>query len=245
MKGDTMHSARAVFLPPADARRKEATALGEHFAVVPVETAAEVSSYCRHNHVEVYASWRVGVEADPGLPLLSAASLRAVRAAEERSRIVVDRGRLARIVAAARARGRRIVFTNGVFDLVHVGHLRLLARARALGDVLIVAINSDDSARRIKGPDRPVVPQFARAEALTSLRCVDWCCIFPEDDPRALLTLVKPDVLAKGSDYGPCGVVGADIVRRAGGTVQRLPLVQGVSTSATIGSIRHRAGKEK
>jgi D-beta-D-heptose 7-phosphate kinase/D-beta-D-heptose 1-phosphate adenosyltransferase len=167
-----------------------------------------------------------------------APALSAIHRAEEASRIIVEPERLVRVAEAARRGGRRIVFTNGVFDLVHLGHLRLLEQARRLGDILIVGINSDDSTRRIKGAGRPVVPQFARAEHLVRLRAVDWCVIFTEDDPRRLLSLLRPDVLAKGSDYRLSGVVGARLVSSWGGRVVRVPIVEGLSTTATISGIR-------
>ena len=124
------------------------------------------------------------------------------------------------VVERLRLHDRKIVFTNGVFDLLHVGHLRLLEKARALGDALIVAINSDDSARRIKGAGRPVIPQFARAQALADLRPVSLCFIFPETDPRDLpFRTVRPEVLVKGSEYPLRRIVGARFVSGYGGKV--------------------------
>ena len=127
--------------------------------------------------------------------------IRRLHASAARSRVITDFQAAARRCASFRKAGKRIVFTNGVFDLFHVGHLRLLQAAKAEGDVLVVGINSDESARSLKGRTRPVVPQFARAELVAAVRGVDLCVIFPQDDPRALLRAVRPDVLAKGSEY--------------------------------------------
>jgi D-beta-D-heptose 7-phosphate kinase/D-beta-D-heptose 1-phosphate adenosyltransferase len=132
-------------------------------------------------------------------------------------------------------------FTNGVFDLLHPGHVRLLEQARAACDHLIVGVNSDASARRLKGPDRPVQPEAARAAVLASLASVDLVCIFEEDTPRALIRMLRPDVLVKGADYALDQVVGADLVRGRGGRVMLAELLPGHSTSATVA--RLRAGK--
>ena len=168
-------------------------------------------------------------------------ALRKIIRAEARSRIVTDPAALRRIVAGLRARQRKVVFTNGVFDLLHVGHLSLLERARALGDALIVAINSDDSARRLKGAGRPVISQFARAQLLCGLRYVDACFIFTEDDPMNAIRTVRPDVLVKGSQYSVSRIVGARFVKSCGGKVARLPMVEGWSTTSTIRSLHDGA----
>jgi D-beta-D-heptose 7-phosphate kinase/D-beta-D-heptose 1-phosphate adenosyltransferase len=136
--------------------------------------------------------------------------------------------------AALRKSGRRVVFTNGVFDLFHVGHLRLLQAARALGDVLVVGINGDESARRLKGRARPVVPQFARAQIVAGARGVDLCAIFSQDDPRELLRLVHPDILVKGSEYALADVVGADLVTSWGGEVRLVPHISGWSSTRVV-----------
>jgi rfaE bifunctional protein nucleotidyltransferase chain/domain len=174
-------------------------------------------------------------------PATEAGLLRAVRRlrrAAARARVVTDFNEVARRCAAMRRAGRRIVFTNGVFDLLHVGHLRLLERARACGDALVVGINSDDSARRLKGRRRPVVPQFARAELVAAVRGVDFCAIFDEPDPRKLLRVVRPDVLAKGSEYALSGVVGRRMVEGWGGTVVLIPHRGGWSSTAIIERLR-------
>lgn len=133
---------------------------------------------------------------------------------------------------------RRIVFTNGCFDLLHPGHIRLLEQARALGDVLVVAINSDPSMRRLKGPGRPVIPQQERAEILAALATVDAAVIFDEPTPQELIARVLPDVLVKGGDWGPDEIVGRAEVESAGGRVISIPLEPGYSTTAILERIR-------
>jgi rfaE bifunctional protein nucleotidyltransferase chain/domain len=151
---------------------------------------------------------------------------------------VVSRERLAVIVGDARRAGKRIVFTNGCFDLLHVGHVRYLAAARAAGDLLIVGVNGDASVRRLKGVGRPLVPAAARAEVLAALAAVDWIAVFDEDTPEALIRLVEPDVLVKGGDWAPERVVGRDIVEGRGGRVLIVPVVEGSSTTALAARIR-------
>ena len=152
--------------------------------------------------------------------------------------IVFDRAALAARLAAWRRAGKRIVFTNGCFDLLHAGHLSLLHGAAALGDVLVLAINSDASVRRLKGPERPLVPAAERVAMLAALECVDAVTVFDEDTPEEILRAVRPDVLVKGQDYQLSGVVGRDIVESYGGRVVLLPLVQGRSTSSLVERIR-------
>ena len=133
-----------------------------------------------------------------------------------------------------RAQGKRLVFTNGVFDLLHVGHVRYLADARALGDALLVAINSDRTVREIKSEGRPVINQEERAEILAALRQVDYVTIFDDVSPRSLIARLLPDVLVKGGDYGLDEIHGREEVEAAGGQVVSLPFVEGVSTSVII-----------
>jgi D-beta-D-heptose 7-phosphate kinase/D-beta-D-heptose 1-phosphate adenosyltransferase len=133
-----------------------------------------------------------------------------------------------------RAAGVRVVFTNGVFDLLHVGHVRYLAQARALGDVLVVAINSDRSVRELKGPDRPVFVENERAEILAALRNVDYVVIFDNVSPRSLISQLLPDVLVKGGDYRIDEIHGREEVEAAGGRVIPLPFVDGASTTSLI-----------
>ena len=143
---------------------------------------------------------------------------------------------LVRHVEAARARGQRIVFTNGCFDLLHVGHVTYLQQAAALGDVLIIGVNSDRSVRELKGPKRPVINERDRAALLAALSCVDYVTIFDEATPESLIRRLKPDVLAKGGDYTVAEVVGGDYVRAQGGRVVIIPLVPGVSTTKILNS---------
>jgi D-beta-D-heptose 7-phosphate kinase/D-beta-D-heptose 1-phosphate adenosyltransferase len=133
-----------------------------------------------------------------------------------------------------RSRGQRVVFTNGVFDLLHVGHVRYLAAARALGEVLMVGINSDRSVRELKGAGRPVVNENERAEILAALGQVDWITIFDDTSPRSLIARLLPDVLVKGGDYGLDEIHGREELEAAGGQVVALPFVPGASTSAII-----------
>jgi D-beta-D-heptose 7-phosphate kinase/D-beta-D-heptose 1-phosphate adenosyltransferase len=130
------------------------------------------------------------------------------------------------------------VFTNGCFDLLHVGHVRSLEQARALGDRLIVAMNTDGSARRLKGPTRPIVPQRQRAEVLAALQCVDWVVLFGEPTPLSLIRTLRPDVLAKGGDWSLDTIVGRVEVESWGGRVVRLREIPGVRTSSLLERVR-------
>lgn len=147
---------------------------------------------------------------------------------------------LARRVARARRDGLRIVFTNGCFDLLHRGHLRSLEQARGLGDRLVVAVNSDASVRRAKGPGRPIRPAANRMELVAGLACVDWVVGFGADTPLRLIERLRPDVLAKGGDWAPDEIVGAEEVRSWGGRVERLALVPGERTTVELARIRGR-----
>jgi D-beta-D-heptose 7-phosphate kinase/D-beta-D-heptose 1-phosphate adenosyltransferase len=145
--------------------------------------------------------------------------------------------------AAERARatqrhGGIVVFTNGVFDLLHPGHVRYLQDARALGNLLIVGLNSDRSVRANKGPDRPVNPEAERAEVLLALTCVDAVVIFDEDTPYDTIKEIQPDILVKGADWGPDNIVGRDVVEARGGRVVRIDVVQGHSTTDLIARVR-------
>ena len=139
---------------------------------------------------------------------------------------------------AARQAGKRVVFTNGVFDLVHPGHIRYLRDARALGDVLIVAVNSDRSVRANKGDDRPITAEGERAEILAALASVDAVVVFDEETPHGIISRIQPDVLVKGADWGPDNIVGRDIVEARGGRVVRMELAPGFSTTSIIGKVR-------
>ena len=137
-----------------------------------------------------------------------------------------------------RAEGKRLVFTNGCFDILHVGHVRYLAQARSLGDALVVAINSDRSVRELKGAGRPVMSEAERAELLAALESVDFVTVFDGASPRGLIAEVLPDVLVKGGDYQLDEIHGREEVERSGGRVLSLPFVEGASTSSIIEKIR-------
>jgi D-glycero-beta-D-manno-heptose 1-phosphate adenylyltransferase len=143
-------------------------------------------------------------------------------------------------VAAAKAGAKRVVFTNGVFDVLHVGHVRYLQEARALGDALVVGLNSDASTRAIKGEARPIVPQAEREELLLALRCVDAVVVFDEPTADAVLAALKPNLYVKGGDYAGQGPPEAPTVRRYGGEVRTLQLVEGRSTTDRVETIRQR-----
>lgn len=145
-------------------------------------------------------------------------------------------------VVRLRRRGFRIVFTNGVFDLLHPGHVRYLQEARRLGDALIIGLNSDRSVRALaKGVDRPLNPEAERAELLAALACVDAVVIFDEDTPHEVVVALQPDVLVKGADWGPDNIVGRDTVEARGGHVVRIPVVPGYSTTELITEVKRRA----
>lgn len=140
-----------------------------------------------------------------------------------------------------RADSRRVVFTNGVFDILHAGHVTYLEEARALGDILVVGLNSDDSVRRLKGPSRPINTQEDRARVLSALRCVDHVIVFDDDTPLAVIVALLPDVLVKGGDYARDTVVGADVVEQHGGNVVIIPLLEGRSTTSIIARSQGRS----
>jgi D-beta-D-heptose 7-phosphate kinase/D-beta-D-heptose 1-phosphate adenosyltransferase len=148
-------------------------------------------------------------------------------------------GELAAIASEARRAGKTVVFTNGCFDLLHRGHVHILREARAMGDILIVGVNSDRSVRGIKGPKRPILGETDRSELIAAMEMVNYIVLFDETDPRKLIEAIKPDVLAKGGDWGPDGVVGADIVERTGGKVAVIPYLKGFSTTEIIERIRN------
>jgi rfaE bifunctional protein nucleotidyltransferase chain/domain len=152
---------------------------------------------------------------------------------------IVSQEELIQVAAREKRGGRRVVFTNGCFDLLHPGHVRCLAEARALGDLLVVAINSDHSVRGNKGPERPLVPEKDRAEVLAALASVDYVAIFDEPTPRQLISRVLPDVLVKGADWAPDQVAGREEVEAAGGRVVSIPLAPGYSTTDLVQRIRN------
>jgi rfaE bifunctional protein nucleotidyltransferase chain/domain len=151
---------------------------------------------------------------------------------------VLARSELTWRVEALKGDGRRVVFTNGCFDILHPGHVRMLEKARSLGDALIVGINSDASVQEIKGPQRPLIPEDERAELLAALQAVDFVTVFDEPTPRELIAAILPAVLVKGSDWGPDEIVGREEVEAAGGEVISIPLEVGYSTTKLIERIR-------
>jgi D-beta-D-heptose 7-phosphate kinase/D-beta-D-heptose 1-phosphate adenosyltransferase len=150
--------------------------------------------------------------------------------------LTMDAG--AAFVEAARKRGQRVVFTNGVFDLLHPGHVRYLTAARAKGDVLVVGLNSDRSVRANKGPSRPVTPEQERAEILEALSVVDAVVLFDEETPQTIIDRLRPDVLVKGADWAADAIVGRETVEAGGGVVVRMPIEEGWSTSAIVEKVR-------
>lgn len=152
---------------------------------------------------------------------------------------------LTRKIGRARRAGEVVVFTNGCFDLLHVGHVRSLEQARGLGDRLIVGVNLDASVRRAKGPDRPILPAKARMELVAALGCVDWVVGFSADTPLRLIEKLRPDVLAKGGDWAINSIVGREEVESWGGRVIRLKVISGASTSNLISDIRRRSPRRK
>jgi rfaE bifunctional protein nucleotidyltransferase chain/domain len=146
-------------------------------------------------------------------------------------------GALKKTISLLKRKGKKIVFTNGCFDLLHYGHIKYLEHAKAKGDILIVAINSDDSVKRIKGDKRPLVSEFDRARVIASLACVDYVVIFVQDTPFEVIAALRPDVLIKGSDWAKQDIVGADIVKSDGGKVLTVKLAKGRSTTNLIRAI--------
>jgi rfaE bifunctional protein nucleotidyltransferase chain/domain len=145
---------------------------------------------------------------------------------------------VAQFAAGVRARGGKVVFTNGVFDILHPGHIRYLQEARKLGDALIIGINSDRSVGANKGPERPITPEAERAEVLSALEAVDAVAIFDEETPAEIIKRIEPDVLVKGADWGPDNIVGRDTVESRGGRVVRMDLSPGYSTTELIRKVR-------
>ena len=147
---------------------------------------------------------------------------------------IFDRQILSQRIAMWRFQNNKVIFTNGCFDILHRGHIEYLSKARDLGDVLVVGVNTDSSVKRIKGENRPVQDEASRAQILASLRFVEAVILFDEDTPFELISMIKPDVLVKGGDYSEETIVGADIVRANGGDVVTIPIVEGYSTSKIL-----------
>jgi rfaE bifunctional protein nucleotidyltransferase chain/domain len=154
------------------------------------------------------------------------------------TRKVLSAAEAVSFVEQLRRSGKEVVFTNGVFDLLHPGHIRYLEAARREGDALVVAVNSDRSVQVIKGPLRPVTPQDERAEILAALACVDVVVVFDEDDPQQIISRLQPDVLVKGADWSLGTIIGRETVEARGGRVVRIPVAGGYSTSAIIRKIQ-------
>jgi D-beta-D-heptose 7-phosphate kinase/D-beta-D-heptose 1-phosphate adenosyltransferase len=191
-----------------------------------LEAAAEIA-----NRAAGCAVARVGTASVRWADLLDGL----VAAPEEK---LLDRAHLAAVCATLRRAHRSVVFTNGCFDLLHPGHVRLLSEARRLGDVLVVGLNSDASVRRLKGEGRPILRERDRAQVLGGLDAVDFVVVFDEETPETLIEAVRPDVLVKGGDYTEATVVGAPFVRSYGGRVALVPLVPGNSTSAVVSRMK-------
>lgn len=153
---------------------------------------------------------------------------------------IKNREVLAEIIAGERAKGKRVVFTNGCFDLLHAGHVKYLQAARRLGDLLVLGLNSDASVRRLKGPKRPLIDEDERGHLMAALDCIDYVCLFEEDTPLELITALKPQILVKGGDYTPEGVVGKEVVESYGGRVELIPFVDGKSTTNIIEKVLER-----
>lgn len=160
-------------------------------------------------------------------------------------RVILDREELLRARAGLRAEGRQLVFTNGCFDVLHVGHVRYLRQARAEGDALLVAINSDGSVRALKGAGRPLLSEAERAEVLAALEAVDFVTVFEEESPRALIRELLPDVLVKGGDYALDEIHGREEVEAAGGRVLALPFVEGASTTGIVERVKRALARER
>jgi D-glycero-beta-D-manno-heptose 1-phosphate adenylyltransferase len=158
---------------------------------------------------------------------------------------VISRRELVSALTTRRKRGQRVVFTNGCFDLMHVGHTRYLQAARDLGDLLVVGVNTDRSVRSLdKGSDRPIVPEQQRAEVLAALACIDYVVLFDEADPGRLIAEIQPDVLVKGGDWTLGKIIGRETVEAHGGVVKTIPLVPNVSTTAIVERIRKTVIRE-
>jgi rfaE bifunctional protein nucleotidyltransferase chain/domain len=147
---------------------------------------------------------------------------------------IISREEAARIAAEARRASRKVVFTNGCFDIIHVGHVKCLEAARSFGDLLMVGINSDESVRQLKGPERPLLPELDRAATIAGLESVSYVVIFEEPTPEALIEAIRPNVHVKGGDYQPEDMPETPLVRRLGGEVRIVPVISGRSTSAII-----------
>jgi D-beta-D-heptose 7-phosphate kinase/D-beta-D-heptose 1-phosphate adenosyltransferase len=155
----------------------------------------------------------------------------------------LEPAKLAPILKNLQNQGKKVVFTNGVFDILHLGHVTYLQKARDLGDLLVVALNSDASVKRIKGPLKPLIPLEERAEMLLALSCVDYTTFFEDDTPFEAVKILRPDILVKGGDWAVDKIVGGDLVESWGGKVTNIPVVPGRSTTNLIDIVRERYAK--
>ncbi|MFH1715258.1 MAG: D-glycero-beta-D-manno-heptose 1-phosphate adenylyltransferase [Elusimicrobiota bacterium] len=151
----------------------------------------------------------------------------------------IDIDKLVKILKQKRKQRKKIVFTNGCFDILHKGHVAYLEKAKRYGDILVIGLNSDSSIRRLKGPKRPIFPERERAEVLSALSCVDYVAMFNENTPLNLIKKIQPDVLIKGGDYTLDTIVGRDFLESYGGKVVTIPLIKGKSTSDIINKIKN------
>ncbi len=156
----------------------------------------------------------------------------------------LEPAKLAPVLKNLQNQGKKVVFTNGVFDLLHLGHVTYLREARGQGDLLTVALNSDASVKRLKGPQKPLLPLPERAEMLLALACVDYVTFFEEDDPFKVVETLRPDVLVKGGDWALDKIIGGDLVKSWGGEVMNIPVVPGRSTTNLIGMVVERFAKK-
>jgi D-beta-D-heptose 7-phosphate kinase/D-beta-D-heptose 1-phosphate adenosyltransferase len=156
----------------------------------------------------------------------------------------LEASQLAPVLQNLKNQGKKVVFTNGVFDLLHLGHVTYLQAARAQGDLLVVGLNSDESVRRIKGPLKPLLPLAERAEMLLALKCVDFVTFFEEENPYNVIKILRPDVLVKGGDWAIDKIIGGDLVQSWGGKVMNIPVVEGRSTTNLIQMVVERFGKK-
>ena len=156
----------------------------------------------------------------------------------------LEPSKLAPVLQNLQKQGKKVVFTNGVFDLLHLGHVTYLKEARKQGDLLVVGLNSDASVKKIKGPSKPLIPLAERAEMLLALDCVDFVSFFDEPDPYNIVKTLRPDVLVKGGDWALDKIIGADLVQSWGGKVMNIPVVPGRSTTNLIEIVKDRYGKK-
>jgi len=211
-----------------------ATLMGWNWALAAALVAEAIPG------LAVFPSWVLVVGALGALDKLGTPKPAPAATPMPSPKVVLAWGELAAKVAQLKAEGKKVVFTNGVFDLLHVGHLRYLAQARGLGDALVVAINSDRSVKALKGESRPILPEAERAELLAGLECVSFVTVFDQPDPRAVISALRPSVLAKGGDWPVDKILGSDTVLADGGQVRSLGFVPGRSTTTLVESILQR-----